>query len=306
MNYSYYNQETFTFTERGITFSIFENGEFDFYMSSRANVQAGVNVGGVSISYNSGYDYDAYVQYDDYGAILQIEDVPIYYDSYGRINRAGDVRIHYNGRRLSRIGGLYLHYNNYGNYSHFTGYVNYYNRNYVYHPYHNYFVRPYFNRCIVSYNPYRRYYNPIRYNYYRGNNGRGYYKGYKRGYKTANRSDGRRFKSIDSRIRTTDSNDRRAYDRRSKVERSSRVANNNSGARRTSQQRSVAQNRTAQRRTNDNIGTRRNANTVQRNANTTRKQSSATQQRRSSGNATQKEMQLAKIMGKDVEQLIVK
>ena len=161
INNSYYNQETFTFTERGITFSIFENGEFDFYMSSRANVQAGVNVGGVSISYNSGYDYDAYVQYDDYGAIVQIEDVFIDYDSYGRIKRAGDVRIHYNGRRLSRVGGLYLHYNSYGHYSHYTGYVNYYNRNYVYHPYHNYFVRPLFNRCIVSYNPYRRYYNPV-------------------------------------------------------------------------------------------------------------------------------------------------
>jgi len=91
---SYYNnQETFTFVERGITFSIFENGEFDFYINPRRGTNIDVDLDGVSLSYNSGYNYDAYIQYDDYGAIVQIEGTPIYYDSYGRISRAGDVRI---------------------------------------------------------------------------------------------------------------------------------------------------------------------------------------------------------------------
>ena len=112
----YYNDgygETFTFVESGITFSVFQNGEFDYYINPRNGLRAGVNVRGVSISYNSGYNYDAYVQYDDYGAIIQIEDVPIYYDHYGRISEAGNVRIRYNGNRLARVGGLYIHYNHY-------------------------------------------------------------------------------------------------------------------------------------------------------------------------------------------------
>ena len=168
--YSNYG-EMFTFVERGITFSVFQNGEFDFYINPRNSVHAGINVGGVSISYNSGYDYDAYVQYDDYGAIIQIEDVPIYYDYYGRISQAGNVRIYYNGQRLVRVGGLHIYYNAYGSYSHYTGYINRYNRHYVYQPYHDYFVRPFYADCIVSYNPYRRYYSPTRYNYrtYRNN-----------------------------------------------------------------------------------------------------------------------------------------
>ena len=160
------NQETFTFIENGITFSIFENGEFDFYLNSRNGINANVGLGAVSISYNSGYDYEAYVQYDDYGAIVQIENLPIYYDSYGRISRAGDIRVRYNGQRLARVGGLYVHYNNFGLYSHYTGFVNVYNRNYVFNPYHNFFVRPFFNRCIVSYQPYRSHYRAVRYNNY--------------------------------------------------------------------------------------------------------------------------------------------
>ena len=91
--YDYYNDgygETFTFIERGITFSVFQNGEFDFYINPRNGINAGVNLGNVSISYNAGYNYDAYVQYDDYGAIIQIEDVPIYYDYYGRISKVGN------------------------------------------------------------------------------------------------------------------------------------------------------------------------------------------------------------------------
>jgi len=85
--------------------------------------------GGVSLSFNTGHSYDAYVQYDDYGAVIQIENVPIYYDYYGRVIRAGNVRINYNNYgRISRVGGLYVYYNRYNNYSHYSGYINAYNR----------------------------------------------------------------------------------------------------------------------------------------------------------------------------------
>ena len=79
-NYYYNDGNSFTFVERGVTFSVFQNGEFDFYINPRSGFNARYQGNGVNISYNSGYNYDAYVQYDDYGAIIQVEDIPIYYD----------------------------------------------------------------------------------------------------------------------------------------------------------------------------------------------------------------------------------
>jgi len=251
----YYNGygETFTFVERGITFSIFQNGEFDFYMNSRrGGVNAGIDLGGISISYNSGYNYDAYVQYDDYGAIVQVENIPIYYDYYGRISQAGNVRIHYNGQRLARVGGLYVHYNSYGHYSHYTGFINRWNRNYVFHPYHNYFVRPLFTSCIVSFNPYRRSYRPHRYDYYTDS---------RYGYKNKRRTN-RSYRSVASRVRTNNDN-RRVSNRRSNDR--SRVARSTNDVRRrsTTQRQSVQSNRNRQtnntRRTQD---VRRNSTTT--------------------------------------------
>jgi hypothetical protein len=215
---SYYNNkgESFTFVENGITFSVFQNGEFDFYINPRNGLHANVDFGAVSISYNSGYNYDAYVQYDDYGAIIQVESVPIYYDHYGRVVRAGSVRIKYHSNRLVRIGGLRVYYNAYGHYSYYNGFINTYNRHYVYHPYHNYFIRPYYNQCIVSYNPYRLYYKPARYDYHYGRKhyNNHYYK---------NNKHSKTFRKIDSRVRTADSG--RSYQKRSTNNR--RIARNN-------------------------------------------------------------------------------
>ena len=58
------------------------------------------------------------------GAIIQIEDVPVYYDVYGRIIQAGEVEISYRNRAISRIGGLHIYYNSYGDYDYYTGYIN--------------------------------------------------------------------------------------------------------------------------------------------------------------------------------------
>jgi hypothetical protein len=200
--YNYNNGEKFTFVERGITFSVFRNGEFDFYINPRNGIHTSVDFGLVSISYNSGYNYDAYVQYDDYGAIVQIENIPIYYDYYGRIVGAGNIKINYRSNRLVGIGGLHIYYNAYGYYSHYRGFINTYNRYYAYHPYHNYFVRPYYTSCVVSYDPYRLYYKPKRYNYY---NNKKYY--------SKNHNKNRTYKRIDSRVRTADMG--RSYKKRS-------------------------------------------------------------------------------------------
>ncbi|PID71290.1 MAG: hypothetical protein CR985_00545 [Flavobacteriales bacterium] len=190
-----------TFVEDGVTFSIFQNGEFDFYINPREGLYANIDFGNVSISYNSGYNYDPYVQYDDYGAIIQIENVPIYYDYYGRIIRAGDVRIDYYGRRLHRVGGLRIQYNVHGHYTHCTGFINRYNRHYVYHPFHDFFTIPVYTHTIVSYKPYRKYYTPKRYHY---DSGRRYNNPY---YKKH-----RRYKNVSNRIRTN--SDKRTVYRR--------------------------------------------------------------------------------------------
>ena len=162
-----YNGKAFIFVEEGIEFSVFPDGQFDFYMQNYGpNVNAGFNSNNVSISFNSGYDYGAYVQYDDFGAIIQIENVPIYYDHYGRIIQAGNVNINYNSYgRLARVGGLYIHYNRYNRFSHCTGYINSWNRYYVYRPWHNYYIMPSIQFAIVFNRPYRQYYTPVRYAY---------------------------------------------------------------------------------------------------------------------------------------------
>lgn len=158
---AYTNNNPFIFVEQGITFSVFPDGEFDFYIE---NYVSG-NKNGVTM--NSGYDYSPYAQYDDYGAVIQVENVPIYYDYYGRVTQIGDVNINYRNNRVSRLGGMYVYYNNNGLYHHHTGYINVYNRHYVYRPFHRFFLRPAIGFSLVFNTPYRRYYTPNRYTYYR-------------------------------------------------------------------------------------------------------------------------------------------
>jgi hypothetical protein len=161
--------KSYIFTEGGVEFSVFPDGQFDFvYVGSNqgSDVNISVNAPGVSVSYNAGYDYEAYVQYDDYGAIIQIEDVAVYYDENGRIVQAGDVEIRYNRKRIVTVGGLFIHYNSYGYYSHHTGFINAFNPYYVYRPWHAFYSFPFYNNCVVYDYPYRRFYTPIRYSYY--------------------------------------------------------------------------------------------------------------------------------------------
>jgi len=98
---------SFIFMEAGIEFSVYPDGQFDFYMPQYGpNVSVGINRPGFTLSFNTGFDYNAYVQYDGYGAIIQIENTPIFYDYYGRVNQIGNIFINYNGfGRVNRIGG---------------------------------------------------------------------------------------------------------------------------------------------------------------------------------------------------------
>ena len=217
---------SFTFVERGVTFAIFQNGEFDFYINPRNGLHVGYHGNGMDITFNSGYNYDAYVQYDDFGAVIQVEDIYIDYDYYGRVSRIGNTQINYRNGRLITLGGLHVYYNSRGLYSHCSGYINTYNRHYVYHPYHNYFVRPLFDFRIVSYKPYRNHYKPIRYTYYSDHSRNKYYNKNYRNYNQ--RNNGNTNHSRVATVKIPKRNDDRSYSRvESTNRRTANTSNNN-------------------------------------------------------------------------------
>jgi len=191
------NGKSYIFVVQNVEFSVFPDGQFDFtYIGDYNNTNVTLSSPTVNISFNSGYNYDMFVQYDEYGAVIQVENIPVYYDEYGRIAQVGEVEIRYSNRRIVRVGGLYVHYNYYGYYSHSIGYINPFNYYYVYRPWHTFYVRPLYASCIVYDYPYRRYYSPIRYNY---NDHHNYYT--KRGRNNVAYSNGRRsFKKPGSRV----------------------------------------------------------------------------------------------------------
>ena len=86
---TYRYDNSFIFIESGITFSVYPDGEFDFYIENQVTGRKN------GVTFNSGYDYSPFAQYDDYGAVIQVENVPIFYDYYGRVSEIGDVDINY-------------------------------------------------------------------------------------------------------------------------------------------------------------------------------------------------------------------
>lgn len=157
---------SFIFVENGITFSVYPDGEFDFYIDRFAGVNAGIAAGPVGITFNSGFDYNPFVQFDDYGAVVQVENVPVFYDYYGRVRRIGNIGIWYRNGLAYRIGGMRVFYNPRGLYTYHTGFINVFNRSYVFRPFHRFFARPAAGFCLVYNRPYRRFYRPLRYTYY--------------------------------------------------------------------------------------------------------------------------------------------
>lgn len=159
--------DPFIFMERGVEFAVYPDGQFDFLYNPNGFDRFGSSYS--NMSYNAGYNYNPFVQYDDFGAVIQIETVPVYYDFYGRITRAGNVDISYNRFGLvDRIGKMRIHYNRFHQYTHSSGFINAYNVRYVARPWHGYYTRPMANHVIVYNQPYRAYYSPNRmdYSYY--------------------------------------------------------------------------------------------------------------------------------------------
>ena len=129
------NTQPFVFVESGIEFAVFPDGQFDFNVlkPNHRDVNVRVNTGIIDFSFNTGHNYDTYVQYDDYGAVVQIENTPVFYDYYGRVNRIGNIHMDYNYNNLiNRIGNMHISYNRYGEFAYSNGIINNYNLNYKY------------------------------------------------------------------------------------------------------------------------------------------------------------------------------
>jgi hypothetical protein len=172
---------SFIFLEGGIEFAVFPDGQFDFNYLERAP-QIGINWRNQNghFSFNSGFDYDRFVQYDIYGAVIQIENTPIFYDAFGRVQQVGNIFIGYRNGFVSRIGGLQIFYSRPGIVVNYVGFINNFNPYYVYQPWHDFYGVPVIDRRLVWQNPYRRHYNPIRYSWAFHNNywnHPGYYNG---------------------------------------------------------------------------------------------------------------------------------
>lgn len=178
---TYNNEQPFVFVESGIEFAVFKDGQFDFNVLRNNNgVNVRFNTRLIDFSFNAGHNYDTYVQHDEYGAVIQIENTPIFYDYYGRVNRIGNIYLNYNYNNfVSRIGNMLVTYNRYGDFRYSNGFINNYNVNYVYVPGCRTYRRPIAARVIVYNRPYRRNFRPVRCNYntYRRNYNNNYRRG---------------------------------------------------------------------------------------------------------------------------------
>ncbi|MDT7827061.1 hypothetical protein RQM65_00095 [Pricia sp. S334] len=224
---AYRYDDSFIFVEDGITFSVYPDGEFDFYIENQVSGRRH------GITFNSGYNYNPYVQYDDYGAVIQVENVPVFYDHYGRVVQIGDVDIDYRRNRVRRVGGMHVYYNRRGFYDYHTGYINVFNRHYLYRPFHAFFARPAVELCLVYNRPYRRYYSPVRYTYYSP-----YHYNTRRAYAKIGRP--HRYSKVRSERSRIYRNDRRVAVRDNAVRSNRSVAKQNSSARGAGSNRSIA------------------------------------------------------------------
>ena len=164
-NNKYNNQAPFIFIENGVEYAVFNNGEFDFNIIHQPKANINIRTKNINLSFNTGYNYEPYIQKDRYGTIIQIERTPIYYNLYGKVSRIGSVLINYNHQGwVSNIGNLSIYYTNYGTIYNRRGYINHHNINYK--PCYFAYKRPLLRRSIVHTKPYKQ--NNVvreRYNY---------------------------------------------------------------------------------------------------------------------------------------------
>ncbi len=130
----YRNAEPIFFIERGISFYVLPNGEFDFntergYYGPRGG-RNNINTTYGAPSRGRGIR----IEHDFNGRVRRIGNVFINYDFAGRVKRIGSVYMSYNSFALTRVGGMRILYNWHGEIIDVIGTVNGYHDGYVYNP----------------------------------------------------------------------------------------------------------------------------------------------------------------------------
>ena len=126
--------EPIEFTERGIAFYVFPNGEFDFNTTPTVNndvyyrrTTTATSEGRRNfIPENNGVR----IEHDALGRVRRIGNVFINYDFQNRIKRIGTVYMSYNRFALDQIGGLKIIYNRRGQIINMYGSVKGFEANY--------------------------------------------------------------------------------------------------------------------------------------------------------------------------------
>lgn len=113
--------EPISFTERGIEFFVFTNGDFDF--NTRPDDSEGdyhYKMAGKrtttkdSRNANGPVNYGVLIEHDSFGRVRRVGNTFINYDSRDRVSRIGTVYMQYNRFALAQVGGLQLVYNRRG------------------------------------------------------------------------------------------------------------------------------------------------------------------------------------------------
>ncbi len=116
--FKFSNEDPIQFTERGIEFYVFLDGQFDF--NTVSNVQ-NPNESCATSSFSRPNEIGVPVDYDRFGRIRRVGNVFLNYDFYGRIKRIGSILLQYNQFALVQIGGLQIEYNCRGEVINFFG-----------------------------------------------------------------------------------------------------------------------------------------------------------------------------------------
>lgn len=126
--------EPIEFTERGIAFYVFPNGEFDF--NTTPTVNSDVYYRRTTNSTSEGRrnfapeNNGVRIEHDALGRVRRIGNVFINYDFQNRIKRIGTVYMSYNRFALDQIGGLKIIYNRRGQIINMYGSVKGFEANY--------------------------------------------------------------------------------------------------------------------------------------------------------------------------------
>ena len=110
--------EPISFTERGIEFFVFPNGDFDFntrpddsqgdYFYKTAGKRGAVTTERITPNYGTR------IEHDSFGRVRRVGNTFINYDSRDRVSRIGTVYMKYNRTALAQIGGMRIVYNHRG------------------------------------------------------------------------------------------------------------------------------------------------------------------------------------------------